>query len=313
MACEDEDMETNGHGLGELAAALAKAQAAFPKVLKDRTAKISSTRGEYSYKYADLATLLEAVRKPLADNGLACVQPIELGDHGHVLRTILLHTSGARLESAYALANHDRPQEMGSEITYARRYTLSALLGVASEEDDDGKAAQDSDSRQKSQPGRAQATARPTPAQLDAEVRQAFPPGIEAEQADPRPRFQAGDLTCPNCGRRVFKRKDGSAWFCWQQKGGCGGQWAAVVTASGAAVDTATGEVQGDFEGDRDFLVKAVNGALRGFTDTERTAIFQQKLHGKTPQDATTKDLHDAYLWLGDPEIVKAWRKERAA
>jgi hypothetical protein len=307
--------ETNGNGLGALAAALAKAQAAFPKVLKDRTAKISSTRGEYSYKYADLATLLEAVRKPLADNGLALLQPIEIGQHGHVLRTVLLHTSGAMIESVYALAHHDRPQEMGSEITYARRYTASSMLGVASEEDDDGKAAQDSDTRQKSSPRAAQTTARPTAAQLDAEVRQNFPPGIEGEQADPRPRFQAGDLTCPNCKTRpVTAYKDGSGWFCSSYRGGCGQGWKlAPQTASGASVDTATGEVKDEFSGDRDFLVKAVNGALRGFTDAERTTIFQQRLHGKTPQDATTKDVHELYLWLGDPEVVKAWRKERAA
>ena len=132
---------TNGN-LGELAAALAKAQAAFPRVLKDRTAKIASTKGEYSYKYADLASLLDAVRKPLSDNGLALTQPIEITDKGMVLHTMLLHSSGTHLDSYYALATHDRPQEMGSEITYSRRYTAGSILGIASEEDDDGAAAQ---------------------------------------------------------------------------------------------------------------------------------------------------------------------------
>jgi len=132
----------NGTGLGELTAALAKAQAAFPKVLKDRTAKIASTKGEYSYKYADLASLLDAVRKPLSDNGLALVQPIEITERGMVLHTMLLHSSGAHLDSYYPLATHDRPQEMGSEITYSRRYTAGSILGIASEEDDDGAAAQ---------------------------------------------------------------------------------------------------------------------------------------------------------------------------
>lgn len=137
---------SEANGLGELAAALSKAQAAFPKVLKDRTAKIASTRGEYSYKYADLASLLEAIRKPLSDNGLAVVQPIETTDSGMVLHTMLLHSSGEHLDSYYPLTAHERPQEMGSEITYSRRYALSALLGIASEEDDDGAAAQRSDS-----------------------------------------------------------------------------------------------------------------------------------------------------------------------
>ena len=135
-------MTDNGNGLGELTTALAKAQAAFPKVLKDRTAKIASTKGEYSYKYADLASLLDAVRKPLSDNGLALVQPIEITERGMVLHTMLLHSSGAHLDSYYPLATHDRPQEMGSEITYSRRYTAGSILGIASEEDDDGAAAQ---------------------------------------------------------------------------------------------------------------------------------------------------------------------------
>ena len=138
--------------IGQLAAALAKAQAAFPKVLKDREAKIESPRGRYSYRYADLASLIEAVRKPLADNGLAYVQPIRIGPNGHVLVTRLLHISGASLESEYMLRDHERPQEMGSEITYARRYALSALLGVASEEDDDGTAAQTAEPSRRSQP-----------------------------------------------------------------------------------------------------------------------------------------------------------------
>src|SRR5438105_2057425 len=95
--------ETNGIGLGELAAALAKAQAAFPKVLKDREAKIESAKGRYSYRYADLASLIDAVRKPLADNGLAYVQLLQLGEHGPILETVLLHTGGGNLTSKYPL------------------------------------------------------------------------------------------------------------------------------------------------------------------------------------------------------------------
>ncbi|HYE92378.1 MAG TPA: ERF family protein, partial [Terriglobales bacterium] len=144
-------MSENGSNLGLLAEALSKAQAAFPKVVKDRTAKVPlKSGGEYSYRYADLASLIDAVRKPLADNGLAFTQLTDVTPEGHVvLVSELIHTSGATRTGRYPLASHDRPQEMGSEITYARRYTLSALLGVASEDDDDGTAAQTGQPRQR--------------------------------------------------------------------------------------------------------------------------------------------------------------------
>lgn len=124
--------------VGELAAALAKASCDFGDVKKGKTANT----GTYSYKYADLGDVLDAVRKPLADNGLAVVQPIGIEESGQpVLITRLMHTSGEWMESVYPLHDYAKPQEMGSALTYARRYSLSSLLGIAAE-DDDGQAAQ---------------------------------------------------------------------------------------------------------------------------------------------------------------------------
>ena len=80
---------------------------------------------------------MDAVRKPLSDNGLSVVQVIRDGR----LHTMLLHTSGQRLCSDYPLPATARPQEMGSALTYARRYSLSALVGIAADEDDDATAA----------------------------------------------------------------------------------------------------------------------------------------------------------------------------
>jgi hypothetical protein len=324
MACEDDDMETNGTPKS-LVTKLAEVMSEVERVAKH------GRNDFHRYDYATEADIVAAVRKHMAERHLMLVPTVtklewrelaakEQGKPRDPVCTMTVDfrvLDGDNPDAGLVFTVIGEGQDAGDKATYkamtgATKYALLKLFLIPTG-DDPEQDGQQAGSREKSSPRGAQASARPTPAQLDAEVRQNFPPGIEAEQVDPRPAFLAGKLECPNCGRRVFKRKDGSAWFCWQQKGGCGGQWAAVVTASGAAVDTATGEVQGDFEGDRDFLVKAVNGALRGFTDTERTAIFQQKLHGKTPQDATTKDLHDAYLWLGDPEVVKAWRKERAA
>lgn len=121
---------------GPLAAALAKAQASFATVKKDKTVKA----GSYSYKYAPLDSIIEATRQPLADNGLVVVQLIDDDD----LVTMLIHESGAQLAGRASLPTSAGIQELGSAITYLRRYALQALLGIAAEDDDDGnRAAED--------------------------------------------------------------------------------------------------------------------------------------------------------------------------
>jgi hypothetical protein len=91
----------------------------------------------FKSKYADLAAIFDAARKPLSANGLAIVQTIGDG----VLHTRLLHTSGQWIASEHPLPMSGRPQEIGSALTYARRYSLSALIGIAADEDDDANAA----------------------------------------------------------------------------------------------------------------------------------------------------------------------------
>lgn len=137
--------------MGKLAGALASAQAEFPAISKERTANVQSRKGEessYSYAYADLADVLSAVRPHLAKNGLAIMQPMTW-DVSPRLITRLVHSSGEWIESEYRLAEYERPQDMGSAITYARRYALTALLGIAAEEDDDGARAQHGQQRTK--------------------------------------------------------------------------------------------------------------------------------------------------------------------
>lgn len=134
-------METERSGLGPLAAALAKAQAAFPAVPRDKRVTVTSKRtGQtYSFNYAPLDTILDKVRKPLSENGLAIVQMLD----GTDLVTLLLHESGASLSGKVALPRDPNGdvQQLGSAITYLRRYALQAMLGIAAEEDDDGNTA----------------------------------------------------------------------------------------------------------------------------------------------------------------------------
>lgn len=128
-------------GIGRLAAALSKAQAEYQPLKKSKTAKIKmKSGGEYSYKYADLADMLECTRAALGKNGLAITQLI----NGSILETKLIHESGESLESTADLPTGISAQEYGSAITYLRRYTLGPMLGIASEEDDDGAQANES-------------------------------------------------------------------------------------------------------------------------------------------------------------------------
>jgi len=117
--------------ISELAAALAAAQGMMENAIMNRI------NPHFKSKYADLAAIFDAARKPLSANGLAIVQTIGDG----VLHTRLLHTSGQWIASEHPLPMSGRPQEIGSALTYARRYSLSALIGIAADEDDDANAA----------------------------------------------------------------------------------------------------------------------------------------------------------------------------
>lgn len=120
----------------KLAEALAAAQAEFPPIPKNRTATIRPReKAPYSFNYADLADVLKAVRPALAKHGLSIVQVINRDK----LETALLHASGQRIVSYLLLyhATNGEPKTFGAELTYLRRYALSALLGVATDDDID--------------------------------------------------------------------------------------------------------------------------------------------------------------------------------
>lgn len=123
--------------INELAAALAAFHTEAPTITFDG----SANAGSYRYKYATLPQILDKVRPVLSKHGLAVVQLV--GEGGSV-ETVLTHTSGQWLASdPVKLPSKDNsPQGYGSAISYAKRYSLSALLALAAEEDDDGATAQ---------------------------------------------------------------------------------------------------------------------------------------------------------------------------
>ena len=129
--------------IGELGAALLKAQNDFPSIKRGRNAEIETkSGGSYTYSYADLGDIRDAILPVLAANGLVVTQcPSAIGE-SPALTTTLIHTSGEWISDTMPLGVKDAgAQALGSAITYARRYALSAIVGVVTESDDDGAAA----------------------------------------------------------------------------------------------------------------------------------------------------------------------------
>jgi len=117
-----------------LVTALIAAQSEIGTITKDRTAKA----GAYGYTYADLPAVLEAVQPALHGNGLCITQTVGSENGLPHLVTTLRHTSGEAIEGHYPLIipSMDDPQKLGGAVTYARRYSILAMLNLATEDDD---------------------------------------------------------------------------------------------------------------------------------------------------------------------------------
>lgn len=121
--------------LAQLAAALATAQGEMAAAAK------GNINPHFRSKYADLASVWDACRAPLSKHGLAVLQPVRADGPKVTVTTILAHKSGEWIsESLTMTAAQNTAQAIGSAITYGRRYGLSAMVGIAPD-DDDGNAA----------------------------------------------------------------------------------------------------------------------------------------------------------------------------
>ena len=128
----------NDNSIARLALALCLAQAD----IKD--AKTNKKNAFIGNSYADLTAVWQACRKALTDHDLAVVQRFKTEDGELILETLLIHTSGESISSELPLMNVKDWHSLGSGITYARRYSLCSLVGIAPDgEDDDGSAAQE--------------------------------------------------------------------------------------------------------------------------------------------------------------------------
>ena len=119
---------------------LAKAMAAFQGEVKNPSN--TAENPYFNSKYAPLQDVLNTVRPLLSKHGLSIIQIPSSSEDGNrvIVKTLIMHTSGQWIESDPLILKMDKvtAQGAGSAITYARRYSLSALLGISSEDDDDG-------------------------------------------------------------------------------------------------------------------------------------------------------------------------------
>ena len=129
-------MSEQKNNLSKIAEALSKARSEMTSLIKDKENPF------FNSKYASLASVYQTIKEPLFDNGLTLSQPFEIENCRHILRTLLIHKSGEYLESKMILPDLKDPQKIGSAITYYRRYSIMALIGISEEdEDDDGNSA----------------------------------------------------------------------------------------------------------------------------------------------------------------------------
>src|SRR5579863_6593799 len=136
-------MQQSSSSIANLAAALAKAQIALVNPEKSLVATIrrgGTSDAERTFRYAPLSSGLEIVRKTLGEHEIATVQTTAIDQGAGIvnLTTVLAHSSGEWISSDWpvcALSETAAPRRMGAALTYARRYALFTLVGIAGEDD----------------------------------------------------------------------------------------------------------------------------------------------------------------------------------
>lgn len=163
--------------INELATALAKAQGAMRFAIRD------ADNPFFKSKYADLSSVVEAIRDALSGNGLSYMQHLHPSEkHEVCVETVLLHASGQWVSCGtltVPVSKHDA-QGFGSALTYARRYSLSAAVGVVADDDDGNAAAAAAPKPQAPKP-----TAKEVPAKVKEKVAEIQKPARGTISGDP--------------------------------------------------------------------------------------------------------------------------------
>lgn len=180
--------DTTNTGLASLAAALAKVQAELPQIERDRTVEVTQKNGgTYSYSYVTLAHLSNAILPLLTKYGLSFAAMPGAGADGKMcVRYHLMHESGEVLSGEFPISGEGGIQMIGGRITYARRYCLAAIVGVAADEDDESRLSEDgaprTAQRASTRPRQQQRQAEPAEGQATAQRAQRQQRPARAEQ-----------------------------------------------------------------------------------------------------------------------------------
>lgn len=136
MTNEDQGCMRKSVETGKIFSAIKKAQEAIICPVKNKTARMKT----FSYNYIDLPSILEAIKKPMAENGLSIIQIPITGPQSVGVETTITHSSGEWISGKILLSiSENTAQAAGAAITYARRYAVSSMLGMAADDDTDGR------------------------------------------------------------------------------------------------------------------------------------------------------------------------------
>jgi hypothetical protein len=254
---------------------MASFQQECPPITKSSTAKIRTARAEYSYSYAALDEIMPVIRPVLGKYGLSVSWSHRIEPNQVIADCVVSHILGHQERSGEIAMpiggdNNERmnpAQRVGSAITYAKRYSLIAALGLAPEDDDDAHA-QDS-------------------ATVDKDT---------GEVLDEAPRMP----TCPACGKdravMAGKAEYGGGWLCFKKKGGCGHKWqdapiidAAVLDAKEEAVEPSAFDQNIE---DRRRLIEqiGVDRKYLGLTDAQWTVMWAKTVGPNVSEQAAPLD-----------------------
>jgi hypothetical protein len=244
--------------INDLAAALALAQGEMEGASKDGTNPAYKTADGGRVKYATLSAVWDACRAALSKNGLSVVQsPGAVNDNCLTLTSILLHKSGQFIQDEFTLPVAQlSPQGAGSAATYARRYALMALVGVAAE-DDDGQHAENDTTRNR----QVQSVPRPLPPKPE--------PPREKSQVETPKANAPGTQTAKDAAIKLFL----SAW----RAAGCDMTEEAIQEAWGVNA----GRAHDCFDNEGNLRYTEFNegelSALTSYCVAQRKAVERQK------------------------------------
>lgn len=236
--------------IADLAAALAKAQAKIEGAAKE------AVNPHFRNKYADLGNVWAAIREPLTSNGLSVVQLLRGVERGVECETILMHATGQFIaESLFMPANKSDAQGYGSAATYARRYSLQAMVGIAPV-DDDGEGARDKSGVDQREPP-------PKPAARPANVERDRHFGNAADE------IRSGQNGIPGNKPAANGQRDPKAWAASDDAG----EFLRAAKADLSTVQTGEGfsRWMADFRWEHDAIMEYGDGKknARGLTRTD--------------------------------------------